>query len=73
MGKCETLLCSELTEVVIEGARPHQLVRGDLVLAGHQAVNSRLVLEEDLHPDEGLPALLGEHVPGLGPGQEVGH
>ena len=33
----------------------------------------RLVVEEELHPDEGLPALLGEHVPGLGPGQEVGH
>ena len=30
-----------------------------------------LVLEEDLHPDEGLPALLGQHVPGLGPGQQV--
>ena len=32
-----------------------------------------LVVEEELHPDEGLPALLGEHVPGLGPGQEVRH
>ena len=72
MGKCKTL-GAELTQVVIEGACPHQLVRGDLVLAGHQAVNGRLVLEEDLHPDEGLPALLCEHVPGLGPGQEVGH
>ena len=32
-----------------------------------------LVLEEDLHPDEWLPALLSEHVPGLGPGQEIRH
>ena len=24
-------------------------------------------------PDEGLPPLLCEHVPGLGPGQQVGH
>ena len=32
-----------------------------------------LVLEEELHPDEWLPALLSEHVPGLGPGQEVRH
>ena len=56
---------------MIEAAGPHQLVGGDLVLAGHQAVHCGLVLEEDLHPDEWLPALLGEHVPGLGPGQEV--
>ena len=36
-------------------------------------MDGRLVLEEDLHPDEGLPALLSEHVPGLGSGQQVGH
>ena len=62
----------ELTHV-IEVARPHQLVRGDLVLAGHQPVHSRLVLQEDLHPDEGFSALLSEHVPGLGSGQQVRH
>ena len=32
-----------------------------------------LVLEEDLHPDERFPALLSEHVPGLGSGQQVRH
>ena len=32
-----------------------------------------LVVEEELHPDEGLPALLCEHVPGVGPRQEVRH
>ena len=36
-------------------------------------MDSCLVLEEDLHPDEWLPALLSEHVPGLGSGQQVGH
>ena len=30
-------------------------------------------LEEDLHPDEGLPPLLCEHVPGLRPSQQVRH
>ena len=59
--------------MMIEVTSPHQLVRGDLVLAGHQAVHRGLVLEEDLHPDEWLPALLSEHVPGLGPGQEIRH
>ena len=36
-------------------------------------MDGRLVLEEYLHPDEWLAALLREHVPGLGPRQEVGH
>ena len=58
---------------MIKVARPHELVRGDLVLAGHQAVHRSLVLEEDLHPDEWLPALLSEHVPGLRSGQQVRH
>ena len=31
-------------------------------------VNGPLVLEKDAHPDEGLPPLLCEHVPGLGAG-----
>ena len=56
---------------MIEVPSPHQLVRRYLVLAGHQPVHGGLVLQEDLHPDEGLPALLGQHVPGLGPGQQV--
>ena len=36
-------------------------------------MDGRLVLQEDLHPDERLPALLSEHVPGLRPSQQVGH
>ena len=36
-------------------------------------MDGRLVLQEDLHPDERLPALLSEHVPGLRPRQQVGH
>ena len=64
---------AELTHVMVEVACPHELVGGDLVLAGDQPVHRRLVLEEYLHPDEWLAALLREHVPGLGPRQEVGH
>ena len=58
---------------MVEVACPHELVGGNLVLAGDQPVHRRLVLEEYLHPDEGFAALLREHVPGLGPRQEVGH
>ncbi len=29
------------------------------------------VFEEELHSDEGFSALIGEHRPGLGAGQEV--
>ena len=36
-------------------------------------MHGRLVLQEDLHPDEGLAALLSEHVPGLRSGQQVRH
>ena len=36
-------------------------------------MDGRLVLQEDLHPDEGLAALLSEHVPGLRSGQQVRH
>ena len=36
-------------------------------------MDGRLVLQKDLHPDERLPALLSEHVPGLRPRQQVGH
>ena len=61
----------ELTHV-IEVARPHQLVRGDLVLAGHQLVHRVLVVEVHLHADEGLLALLRQHVVLLGPRQQVG-
>ena len=36
-------------------------------------MDGRLVLQEDLHPDERLPALLSEHVPGLRSRQQVRH
>ena len=36
-------------------------------------MHGRLVLQENLHPDEGLAALLSEHVPGLRSGQQVRH
>ena len=57
------------------GVRPgtEKFVRDDLVLGRHQLVDGRLVLEEDLHPDERFPALLSEHVPGLRSRQQVRH
>lgn len=39
----------------------------------HEFLHVVRVPEPDLHPDEGLPALQAELVPGLGPGQQVGH
>ena len=53
-------------------AGPHELVGGDLVLAGHQLVHRVLVVEVHLHADEGLLALLRQHVVLLGPRQQVG-
>ena len=35
-------------------------------------VNGPLVLQEDAHPDKGLAPLLGQHVPRLRAGQQVG-
>lgn len=32
-----------------------------------------IIFQEHLHSNKRFPALLREHVPGLGPGQEVGH
>ena len=52
---------------------PQQLVRHDLVLARDQLVDRRVVVQEELHPDERLAALLCQHVPGLWAGQQVGH
>ena len=54
-------------------ALPQQLVRHDLVLARDQLVDRRVVVKEELHPDERLAALLCQHVPGLGSGQQVRH
>ena len=63
---------AELTHVMVEVACPHELVGGDLVLAGHQLVHRVLVVEVHLHADEGLLALLRQHVVLLGPRQQVG-
>ncbi len=51
---------------------PHQFVRGDLVLTGDQLVDRVLVVEEELHPDEGLAAFLRQHMPRLRSRQQVG-
>ena len=53
-------------------SRPHEFVRRDLVLAGHQLVHRVLVVEIHLHPDEGLLAFLRQHVELLRPRQQVG-
>ena len=65
----ETLPTGSLSSVEATGA--HQLVRRDLVLTGHQLMYCTLVLQKHLHPNEGLTSLLREHVPGLGPGEQV--
>jgi hypothetical protein len=51
----------------------HQLLGGNLVLAGYEFVYRVVVLQEHLHADEGLASLLRQHVPRLGPRQEVAH
>ena len=51
----------------------HEFLGRDFVLGGDQFVNCVLVFQEDLHADERLATLLGEHVPRLGTGQQVGH
>lgn len=51
---------------------PHQLVRRNFILTRDQLVNCVFVVEKQLHPDEGLTTFLGQHVPRLRPGQQIG-
>ena len=44
-----------------------------LALSVQQLLNVGRVVEPELHPDEGLPALDTEHVPGLGLAEQLRH
>jgi len=46
-------------------------VCGRLVLVGHELLDRLGVVDEHLHADEGLAALLREHWPGLGSREQV--
>ena len=72
ISKTSSLLKKKLTHRIRKRSTTNYLIRRNLVLAGHQPVNSPLVLQEDPHPDERLPPFLRQHVPRLGPCQQVG-
>ena len=50
---------------------PHELLWGNLVLAGYQLVDCLVIFQEELHANEWLLPLLGEHVELLWPGKQV--
>ena len=61
----------ELTWRSSVSAGAHQFLGRDFVLRGHQFVDGILVLQKDLHADEWFAALLRQHVPRFGTGQQV--
>ena len=61
---------SRLTRII---SRPHEFLRNNFVLTGHQLVNGELVVEEKFHANEGFFPLLREHVILFRPCEQIRH